>query len=296
MNDQAERLRQMIAKAKGDTPKRAKTIGIASGKGGTGKSSFTVNFCLELSRLEQKVLLFDLDIGMGNVDILLGESPEHSILDFWKKNLSFNEIIEKSPSGFDYIPGGRAFNEFFELKGTHLDAFILELDELTKVYDFIFFDMGAGMTKESLQFLLAADEVFLIVTPEPTSLMDAYSAAKHILLSSPETRMSIMMNKTKTEKEGANAYGRISSVLSKFLSKEPKLLGILPDDPAVMQAVIKRNPITQSFPKAKYSRSIRQAAASFLAVNEGFIGNTSRPSLFMDRLKTLFSSTAGKGG
>ncbi|AZB42958.1 MinD/ParA family protein [Bacillus sp. FJAT-42376] len=294
MSDQAEKLRQLIAGNKESNMKRAKMIAIASGKGGTGKTNFTVNFCLELSALHQKVLLFDLDIGMGNVDILLGESPEHSLLDFWKKSLSLSEMTEKSQYGIDYISGGRGFKDFFQLDGHHLDLFMEELDRLIQKYDFIFFDMGAGMTQESLQFLLAADEVFLVVTPEPTALMDAYSAAKYVLLNSKNSKISVLLNKAKTDLDGTMAYHRLSSVLNKYLSAHADLLGILPEDPKVSEAVIKRNPVTSLYPRAKYSRSIRQTAEAFLQKDHDR-QNFSRPELFMDRFKAIFKSKARKG-
>ncbi|MGD6816149.1 MinD/ParA family protein [Metabacillus sp. 84] len=293
--DQAQVLRQMLAHSNKDSDSRAVTIGIASGKGGTGKTSFTVNFSLELVRSGKKVLLFDLDIGMGNVDILLGETAEYSIYDYWVKSIPMSKVIERSPAGIDYIGGGRSFKDFFQLKGRELETFLAELDRLTKEYDFIFFDMGAGMTMESLQFLLAADEIFLIVTPEPTSLMDAYSAAKHILLRKSEARLSIMINKARTRKDGQFAYERISSVISKFLSSAPGLLGILPDDPAVMEAVLKRKPVTRLYPKSKYSQGMNQAVSSFLK-QESDNQPTGSSDTFMSRLKTLFKNTAGKGG
>ncbi|MTH52762.1 AAA family ATPase [Bacillus mangrovi] len=295
MSDQAQKLREMFSAARQESKIRANAIGVASGKGGTGKTSFTVNFCLQLAEKGKRVLLFDFDIGMGNVDIVLGEAPEYSILDFWQQKLPLQKVIQKSPAGIDYIAGGRAFNDFFLPESSEVHSFLHELEQLMDQYDYIFFDMGAGMTKESLQFLLAADEIILVVTPEPTSLMDAYSAAKHILLARAESRLSLIINKSSSDKEAAFAYERISSVLAKFLSAKVQRLGFLPEDSAVSNAVLKRSPVTVSYPKSKYSKAIRHAAGCFLEEREtGF--ESSHSGNFMARLKNLLKSTAGKGG
>src|SRR5690625_5265006 len=166
MHDQAERLRHKLSPNK----KQAKTIAFASGKGGVGKSNTALNFAIELQDRNFSVLLVDLDIGMGNIDILLGSSSKYTIINFFTEFIPIHGIIESGPKGLSYIAGGANLNDMMHLDDDKLDYFFKQYNMLANTYDYIIFDLGAGITDAILSFILAADECFIITTPEPTAI------------------------------------------------------------------------------------------------------------------------------
>src|SRR5699024_9701876 len=156
-------------------------IAVVSGKGGVGKSSISLNFSLELLRREKKVLLMDMDIGMGNIDILLGLNPKYTVMDMFIHRLSIHDIIETGPNSLAHLAGGRALNTCFTMHQTRQAYFFQHLGQLAQLYDYIIFDMGAGETNDSLFFITTPDECIVVTTPEPTSITNAYRMIKHIV-------------------------------------------------------------------------------------------------------------------
>ncbi|UOQ43037.1 MinD/ParA family protein [Halobacillus salinarum] len=283
MADQAERLRIRI---KQQTQNRSgKTIAITSGKGGVGKSNFTINFALKLAELNKKVLIFDLDIGMGNIDILLGVTPRHSFVDLFSSTLSIHDIIESGPNALSYIAGGSGLSDLFQLDAHKFEYFQSEFMKLLQSYDFILFDMGAGLTNESLSFLTSANEVIIITTPEPTSIRDAYSVIKHLTSKDKELPIHITVNKALDDRDGRNAFFRIQKVAGQFLNKQVSQLGIIPEDRAVLKAVSNQSPFSIASPKCKASMAMTRIAEQFLEAGEGI--NPKPQESFLSKLKRL---------
>ena len=162
-------------------------MAIVSGKGGVGKSNFALNFAISLKKKGHSVLLFDMDIGMGNIDILMGISSTHSIVDFFSKSVSLKELICKVPDSIDYISGGSGLAQLTKITEAQLQSFFDQFSKVLHDYDYVLLDMGAGMSEESLSFILSVDEVIVVTTPEPTSIMDAYAAMKYITVRNHET-------------------------------------------------------------------------------------------------------------
>src|SRR5699024_180395 len=262
MSDQAERLRQQIDVNK-NTPK-GKTIAIVSGKGGVGKSNFAINFCIELVNSGKKPLLIDLDIGMGNVDVLLGRSANKTIVDLLKNMMSASDIVQTNEYGLDYIAGGSAINELFTLSEREKNHFYKQYNELTRMYDYIIFDMGAGVTEESLFFILASDEIIVVTTPEPTSITDSYSMMKHIINKHRHIPIYIVMNRSFSQKSSEFSLERIQRASEQFLNKSIISLGMIPDDKAVPEAVMKQNPYTILRPKSRATRAVKQLTTNYL--------------------------------
>ncbi|KAB8138755.1 MinD/ParA family protein [Gracilibacillus oryzae] len=282
MKDQAAKLRSKIKSVHGKY--HAKTIAVVSGKGGVGKSNIALNFGLSLAAKRKKVLLFDLDVGMGNIDILLGKTSNSSIIQMFEKNLSIYDIIESGPNDISYIAGGTAGHEIFFLDQTRLEYFIEQLELLLRDYDYIIFDMGAGITRENIHFILAADESIVITTPEPTSLTDAYSMVKHIL-SHQETSIHLIINRAIKQKQGEETITRFSEVVSRFLHYNIHPLGIVPDDRAVVDAVINQKPFLIDNPKSKASEAIVKISNKFL----GEIPGKKMGSGFLNKLMNFFA-------
>lgn len=266
MHDQAYRLRHRMNKSNhGST---CRTISVISGKGGVGKSTTVLNFAIELQKKGKQVLIFDLDIGMGNIDILLGQQSKYTIADLFEEFLPIHDMIETGPKGLSYIAGGSGFNNLLELNEQKLSYFFEQYELLTEAYDYIFFDLGAGVNKNSLAFILSSDECFLITTPEPTSIADAYSMIKHIVQENADLPMIVWMNRSQTVREGNRMLEKFAKVTEDFLDKKVIQLGVLPYDKIVTQAVNRQTPYVILKENASVSRTMRLIAKRYLAMND----------------------------
>jgi flagellar biosynthesis protein FlhG len=286
MKDQAETLRVKLGKS----TSIAKTIGIVSGKGGVGKSNVSVNFSLSLSQKGKKVLLFDLDIGMGNVHILLGGHVKKSIATFINDfDTELNDIIYDSKYGISYISGGTGLSEMAEWDKEHIEAFLYSMQELQERYDFIIFDMGAGASSNTLNLLMSVDDIFVVTTPETTSLTDAYSMIKFIHLKDPNKNYFLICNRAISMKEGNETINRLQTVGKKFLNKEMSILGVLPEDSSVRKAVKSQIPFLLIYPRSQVSTSLLNLTNQYLLHQNGkSIFVSSERSPFFERLRKIF--------
>ena len=246
MEDQAEHLRAIVKNQMSNI--QTKTIAVVSGKGGVGKSNFSLNFAISLSKRGHSVLVFDLDIGMGNIDILMGVSSKYSIADFFLNQVPLKEMITVVPEGIHYISGGTGLSGLTKINQESFDHFAKQFSFLLSNYEYIIFDMDAGIHENSLKFILAVDEIIVITTPEPTS----------ITMENQSIPLYIIINRAQSEKEGISTFNRISKVLNHFLNKNATLLGILPDDQIIPQAVRKQTPFLQLNERAPASKALKR--------------------------------------
>lgn len=260
MNDQAESLRVKLKRQQTGT--FTKAIAVVSGKGGVGKSNFSLNFSIALSRRGFRVLLFDMDIGMGNLDILMGKTSDKTIVDYLKGTASLQEIVMDGPEGLKYIGGGTGLSSLVQLD--RLGTLSEEFDAFLEEYDYLIFDMGAGANEESLKFLLSVHEIIVITTPEPTSLMDAYAMMKYLHLFDSRLPFYLVANRAQSIKEGRETIRRLSEVLQKFLQRESISLGILPDDRSLQKAVSRQVPFIIYNPKSLVSSALEDLVTRYL--------------------------------
>jgi len=286
MNDQAAVLREKVLKKHQNSLRNCKTIAVLSGKGGVGKSNLSLNLSLALTKQRQRVLLFDMDIGMGNIDILIGQTASYTMVDLLEKKLSIQQIIEKGPQDLAYVAGGTGISSVFEWSPSDLAHLIQELNSLTNQYDYMIFDMGAGMSESVLKFLKAVDEMIVVTTPEPTSITDAYAAIKLAASYSVSAPVRLIINKTLSDKEGNETYERFNRAVQQFLNISISLLGIVPNDQAVQKAVNRQMPFLLQNPASKASISLIEMVSILIpqdnritAKNEG---------MFIRRLKRFF--------
>jgi flagellar biosynthesis protein FlhG len=285
MKDQAYNLRQKML-LNSTTP--AKTIGIVSGKGGVGKSNISTNLSILMGEADKKVLLFDMDIGMGNIHILLGSHHKYSIMDYIEgREPEIENIICENVHGISYISAGNGLKSIVEWKEEQIQRFFEAMDYLVLRYDVIFFDMGAGATRETLDFLLTMEQIMVVTTPEPTSITDAYSMMKYIHLRDEEKEFYLVCNRAENRQEGMATIKRLQETIRKFLGKEVTPLGILPEDPAVRKAVSQQTPLIRSFPRAPITMSLHTLASNFLSETENIAGQEKKPS-FLKNIKNLF--------
>ncbi|MFS0667517.1 MinD/ParA family protein [Peribacillus frigoritolerans] len=285
MKDQAENLRRRLEARQNQS--MAKTIAVLSGKGGVGKSNFSLNFSIALSQRGKKVLLFDLDIGMGNIDILIGENSPCSIIDFLEKECRLKDIIMSGPGNISVITGGTGMTNLFSLDEDKYTRFNEEFSLLLANYDYILFDMGAGITGDSVKFLLCVDEMVVITTPEPTSIMDAYSAMKYIHSVNKEIPFLLVCNRVFSNKDGKETINRLQNALVKFLGSEAVALGYLPDDRTVPKSVAKQMPFLLFDSEADVSKAIMDIASRYAnhSIGEEL---TMQKSRFLQNMKRYF--------
>ncbi|MDC3414118.1 MinD/ParA family protein [Aquibacillus sp. 3ASR75-11] len=286
MNDQAKNLRKKIESLR--TIGQAKTIAVVSGKGGVGKSNFALNFSLCLANHNKRVLLFDLDIGMGNIDILLGLTASNSIVNMFDEQLTIQDIVETGPNSLSYIAGGSGLTDIFTMDETKFDYFLHQLNHLLNDYDFIIFDMGAGITEASSYYMLAVDECIVITTPEPTSMTDAYAMIKHASRKSPFLPMYLIVNRSLNRRIGEQTMERLQHVVRSFLEKELIPLGILPEDKIVLQAVTSQVPFLLFRPKADITITMTQIVQQYLDQNVNRSSSKKPPFAFVTKLKHFF--------
>lgn len=264
MNDQAQSLRNLVRTQSDERMRNTKIITVTSGKGGVGKSNFTLNFALTLQKRGYKVLVFDADIGLANIDLLMGASPTYSLYHLLKREKSIWDIIHKGYHDLELIAGGSGFNDLIRLSEEEIDYFAEQVNELNGHVDFIIFDTGAGLSKETLKFIVAATETIVVTTPEPTAITDAYAIIKMVSSMGHDVRFRLVVNRVAEANEGKQTADKISLVAKQFLQLDIPTLGFVEDDACVSKAVKRQIPFTVAYPTCPASRSIERLAYRFV--------------------------------
>ncbi len=264
MNDQAKGLKELVAKK---STTNSKFISIASGKGGVGKTNFAVNFAYSLANdFGQKVLLIDADIGMANVHLFLHADPKKNI-----KNLLYGEKIEniiQHTYGFDTILGFSGIDDIFDMEEVSIQSFINQLEEVSSRYDQVIIDTGAGVGEHVASFLRASHKSYVITTPEPPALMDAYALIKSIYNIYGYDNFKIIVNMVKNREEGELTFNKLKMSVQKFLHIDLALLGILPYTNNLRNAVRKKEIVAMHYPKESYTLNIKRICQEELKVKE----------------------------
>lgn len=264
MKDQAEGLRNLVQTQSDKGTRTTRIITVTSGKGGVGKSNFTLNFALSLQSQGYKVLVFDADIGLANIDVLMGISSTYSLYHLLKKDKTIWEIIQKGSNDLEFIAGGSGFNDLLRLSDEELDYFAEQVMQLNGYVDFIIFDTGAGLSKETLKFILAAEEAIVVTTPEPTSITDAYAIIKMVNSMGHDVSFKLVINRVTDASEGKQTADKISLVAKQFLNIHIPTLGFVDDDPVVSKAVKRQIPFSIAFPYSTATKSIQRLTDNYI--------------------------------
>ncbi|NMO96176.1 MinD/ParA family protein [Paenibacillus lemnae] len=270
MNDQAETLRQLVSThhhtSNPAVERTAQIITICSGKGGVGKSNFTLNFALSLQSLGKKVIIFDADIGMANIDVLMGVSSRYNLYHLLRREKRLDEVIHRGPEGLPYIAGGSGISDMFSLTEGDLNYFVSQMETMAQEMDYIIFDTGAGLSKENLKFITSADQCLVVTTPEPTSITDAYALIKVVHGSHPEVPFSLVINRASDEIEARETSDKIILTARRFLELDIRMLGYVREDQAVVKSVKRQYPFLLGFPRSHAAHDIQRLAALYAAV------------------------------
>jgi flagellar biosynthesis protein FlhG len=289
MNDQAQSLRDKLNRNRelGPSDRKTKVITVTSGKGGVGKSNFSLNFALGLQKKGQKVILIDMDLGFANIDILMGISSKKNIVNMIDNRTSIWDIIELGPEGLQFIAGGSGLSQVIDMDEHKLNYFFDQLALLNGYADTVILDTGAGVTNETLRYILSADDVVLVTTPEPTSITDAYAVIKMTSQRSPHAHFSIVVNRAINGKEGRITGDRLLMVARQFLQVELVTLGYVPDDAHVSKAVKKQEPFLLAYPSSRASEAIRSLVESYLIKKTSYDSEAGIKA-FVTRLRHLW--------
>lgn len=289
MNDQARGLREQIRQR--NIPEAqtasAKILTVTSGKGGVGKSNFTLNFALSLRRKGYRVLVFDADIGLANLDVLMGISPRYNLYHLLNKQKTLKEIIYPGPEGLQFIAGGSGFTELLNMSEADLDRFASQIQQLGDSMDYILFDTGAGLSKETLKFIVASHETFIVTTPEPTSITDAYAIMKMVNSMNYKISFKLVINRVNNSREGKQTADKLRLAAKRFLDLDISTLGYVEDDHHVPKAVRKQVPFSIEYPGSTASRSMSRIATSYLSGQQNDEQKVSGVRNFMNRMLEL---------
>jgi flagellar biosynthesis protein FlhG len=287
MNDQAQALRHMVLSHDQSPDKATRIVTITSGKGGVGKSNLSLNFALALQNRGYSVLLFDADIGMANIDVLLGTPAPYNLFHLLKQEKTIWDIIQTGPGGLKFIAGGSGFRDLIQLSDQELEYFADQISKLHGHVDFLLFDTGAGLSKETVRFITAAQETIVVTTPEPTSITDAYALIKMVKSMGHHVNFRLIVNRVGDEREGNQTADNIRQVADKYLGLDLPLLGFVPEDASVSKAVKRQTALAVAYPSSQAYRGIERIAASFLS--EPKQSEAGGVKSFLQRMRRLWS-------
>lgn len=258
------------AKAKTATrplPRPVRVISVTSGKGGVGKTNVVANLALALAQAGQRVLVWDADLGLANIDVVLGLKPEYNIHHLLTGEKTLSEIIVEGPGGIQIMPASSGIQELANLGEGQKVQLLTELDEFDDDLDFLLIDTGAGISSNVMYFNLAAQQCIVVVTPEPTSITDAYALIKVMSTRYNQKRFNILVNMVVGAKEAKNVFTLLASVADKHLTSiSMDYLGFIPRDEWMLKAIRMQQPILQAFPSAEASKKFGDLAKRIIRI------------------------------
>lgn len=258
--DQAERLRLIMKEKNGQADaayaRQPRIITISSGKGGVGKTNIAINLAIAFAQIGKKVIVMDADLGLANVNVILGIIPKYNLYHVLKKQKTLRDIIVDTEYGIQIIAGASGFYQLASLEEDERSGFVNNLKGLAYA-DIILIDTGAGVSPNVLTFLRGADDAIIITTPEPTAITDAYGIIKSISTEANGPIIRLVVNRVNTIMEGKKVSDRVINIAGQFLNIKVNNLGFVFEDSVVQRAVIKQDPFIKSAPNSKASQSIR---------------------------------------
>jgi flagellar biosynthesis protein FlhG len=240
--------------------KSIRTIAITSGKGGVGKTNVATNLAVALRQLGERVLIFDGDLGLSNVDVLLGLVPKFNIQHVLNGQKRLKDVIVEGPQGIKILPASSGIQEL-----THLDEFqrlkvLEEFEDYQGEIDTLIIDTGAGVSSNVAFFCIAAQNIIVVISPEPTALTDGYALIKVLFTKYQEKKFKILVNSANNASEALTVFRHLSETAEKFLQVSLDYLGFLPKDEAVQKAVRAQRSFLDAYPEAAASKSILSIA------------------------------------
>ncbi|MDH5667237.1 MAG: MinD/ParA family protein [Nitrospira sp.] len=239
---------------------RIRVIAVSSGKGGVGKSNVVANLAVALAQANKRVLVLDADLGLGNLDVLLGIVPQYTIEDVLSGARHLEDICLVGPAGITVLPASSGVPHLTTLTESQQIVIQEQLEHLAADKDVLLIDTGAGISPNVTFFASSAHETVIVVTPEPTSLTDAYALIKVLTRRYREHRFKVLVNLAKGPREAAEVYRKLDRAVDRFLQVAIESIGYIPQDDYVPFAVMRQKAVVDLFPDAPASQAFGRLA------------------------------------
>lgn len=268
-------------------PKKTKFISITSGKGGVGKTSFTINLGITLAQMGYRTFIIDADLGTANVDVLLNVHTRYNLNHILSREKEILDIIIEGPGGIQLIPGGSGLQNLADLDEWQFNRLINNFQTLEKYADIILIDTGAGLSKNVINFLIASDEIIVVTTPEPHAITDAYAIIKVMDDRDSSLKPKLILNRVESPEEAKYLSDKMIKVTERFLTLRLDSLGYILEDSNVLRAIKKLRPFVLTEPSSPASQCVKNIAYKLVRPEEA--PQVEIRKNFFHRIKELFN-------
>jgi flagellar biosynthesis protein FlhG len=272
------------------TPVRA--IAVTGGKGGVGKTNVSVNLAVALADLGKRVMILDADLGLANIDVVLGLHPEYDLSHVLRGEKMLEEVVIEGPSGIKIIPAASGIRQMAELSQAEHAGLIRGFSDISNDLDFLIVDTAAGISDTVISFSRAVQELIVVVCDEPASITDAYAMIKLLYKEYGISRFRILANMTRTAQEGRDLYNKMCRVTDRYLDVMLSYLGSIPYDENLRKAIKSQKPVVHAFPRCPAAQTLKNLAkkADNWPVPDGASGHL---QFFVERLVKYSSEKEG---
>lgn len=243
-------------------------IAVTSGKGGVGKTNLSVNLAIALGRRGARTLAIDADLGLANMDIVMGVAPTFTTAEVVRGEVEIEDVLVEGPENVWLLPGASGQYDLAMLDDRGRQTLFSAVDSLDDRFDCVVVDTGAGVGSNAVGFAAAAKDIVVVVTPEPTSVADAYGVIKVLSTRCGVRRLRIVANMTQSAAEGERVFRRINSLAERFLDVVLDYVGHIPRDPMIQRAVVRGEPFSVMYPDAPASRAVASIAQKLLTADD----------------------------
>lgn len=241
-----------------------RVISITGGKGGVGKSTISVNLAISLAKIKKKVLLFDADLGLANIDVMLGLSPQRTIHDFLSGKCTLDEVCITGPYGIKILPAASGVQRMAELSSLESGELIRSFSSLSSDFDFMLVDTAAGISNQVIDFTHASQDIMVVICNDPASLTDSYAVIKILHQKYLRSRFGIVVNKARSMQEAFDVFSKFQSAAGKFINVTMNYLGYVPQDDCIFLASRERKAVIDRFPSASSAIAFNQIGHGLL--------------------------------
>ncbi len=263
MPDQAQTLREGPPQRQ-NAPPPVRVLSFTSGKGGVGKTNVVVNLGYALAKMGKRVMLLDADLGLANIDVVLGLAPRYNLQHVLSGERSLREILVDGPAGMRILPAASGVQELVDLSDAQRLLLLSEFDVLGEKLDVLLIDTGAGISRNVTYFNIAAQDIVVVTTPEPTAITDAYALIKVLSQKYRVPSFKVLVNTVDGEREGKQVFRKLSAACDRFLGVSLDYLGYILIDENVSQAVRQQRALQEIMPRSPASRCMRELAQRLL--------------------------------
>lgn len=241
-----------------------RVISVTGGKGGVGKSTISVNLAISLAKMQKKVLLFDADLGLANIDVMLGLNPQKTIHDFISGQCSLDDVCVTGPHGIKIIPAASGIQRMAELSSLESGELIRSFSSLTSEFDIMLVDTAAGISNQVIDFTHASQDIMVVICNDPASLTDSYAVIKILHQKYQRQRFGIIVNKAKSMQEAYDVFSKFQSAAGKFIHVSMNYLGYVPQDDCIFLSTRERKAVVDRFPSASSAIAFNQIGHGLL--------------------------------